>query len=63
LVLLTYQNVIICALYIDLVLEEQLLSNEFTCMLGVRQTECLSPLLCSLYLNDLEEMLLLNGHM
>ena len=35
---------------------------EFSCMLGVRQGECLSPLLFSLYLNDLEEMLLLNGY-
>ena len=38
------------------------LSNEFSCMLGVRQGECSSPLLFSLYLNDLEEMLLLNGY-
>ena len=38
------------------------LSNEFSCMLGVRQGECLSPLLFLLYLNDLEEMLLLNGY-
>ena len=36
--------------------------NEFSCMLGVRQGECFSPLLFSLYLNDLEEMLLLNGY-
>ena len=28
----------------------------------MRQKECLSPLLFSLYLNDLEEMLLLNGY-
>mgnify|MGYP000138563085 CR=1 FL=1 len=31
-------------------------------MLGVRQGECSSPLLFSLYLNELEEMLLLNGY-
>jgi len=36
------------------------LRNEFSCMLGVRQGECLSPPFL-LYLNDLEEMLLLNG--
>ena len=38
------------------------LSNELSCMLEVRQGECLSPLLFSLYINDLEEMLLLNGY-
>ena len=31
------------------------LGNEFTCSLGVRQGECLSPILFSLYLNDIEE--------
>ena len=31
------------------------LGNEFNCILGVRQGECLSPLLFSLYLNDIEE--------
>ena len=29
-------------------------SEDFTCYLGVRQGECLSPFLFSLYLNDLE---------
>jgi len=38
------------------------LINELSCMLEVRQGECLSPLLFSLYINDLEEMLLLNGY-
>ena len=36
------------------------LSNELSYMLGVRQGECLSPLLFSRYFNDLEEMLLLD---
>ena len=31
------------------------LGNEFFCSLGLRQGECLSPLLFSLFLNDLEE--------
>ena len=31
------------------------LGNEFYCGLGVRQGECLSPLLFSLFLNDIEE--------
>ena len=31
-------------------------------MLGLRQRECLYPLLFSLYLTDFEEMLLLNGY-
>jgi len=37
------------------------LSNEFTCMLGVRQGECLSPFLFSMFLNDIEEYLILNN--
>ena len=39
---------------------ENLLSNDFTCLLGVRQGECLSPFLFSMYVNDLEEILVLN---
>ena len=31
------------------------LSSEFSCHLGVRQGECLSPFLFSMYLNDLEQ--------
>ena len=31
------------------------LSSEFSCYLGVRQGECLSPFLFSMYLNDLEQ--------
>ena len=36
--------------------------NEFFCSLGVRQGECLSPLLFSLFLNDLEEMFVSEGY-
>ena len=32
-----------------------MLGNEFCCSLYVRQGECLSPMLFSLYLNDIEE--------
>ena len=35
------------------------LSNEFACISGVRQGECLSPFLFSVYVNDLEETLIL----
>ena len=37
------------------------LGNEFYCKLGVRQGECLSPLLFSLFLNDIEEIFLESG--
>lgn len=37
------------------------LSNEFSCSLGVRQGECLSPFLFSMFLNDLEEQFILKG--
>ena len=37
------------------------LGNEFNCTLGVRQGECLSPLLFSLYLNNIEEQFLNSG--
>ena len=37
------------------------LSNDFTCLLGVRQGECLSPFLFSMYVNDLEEKLAGDG--
>ena len=38
------------------------LGNEFVCSLGVRQGECLSPLLFSLFLNDLEELFVSEGY-
>ena len=37
------------------------LSNEFTCMLGVRQGECLSHFLFSMFLNDIKEYFILNN--
>ena len=37
------------------------ISEKFSCMLGVRQGECLSPFLFSMFLNDLEEEFILNG--
>ena len=37
------------------------LSSEFTCYLGVRQGECLSPFLFSMYLNDLEQDFIQKG--
>lgn len=38
------------------------LSNEFPCLLGVRQGECLSPFLFSMFLNDIEEHFMLHGY-
>ena len=35
--------------------------NEFFCSLGVRQGECLLPLLCSLFLNDIKEQFSYSG--
>ena len=37
------------------------IGNEFFCSLGVRQGECLSPLLFSLFLNDIEEHFFYSG--
>ena len=37
------------------------LSNEFSSYIGVRQGECLSPFLFSMYINDLENELMQNG--
>ena len=40
---------------------ENVLSNNFEFFLGVRQGECLSSFLFSMYVNDLEEQFQLNG--
>ena len=37
------------------------LSGEYICTLGVRQGECLSPFLFSMFLNDIEESFISNG--
>ena len=37
------------------------LSDEYTCTLGVRQGECLSPFLLSMCINDLEDMFIHNN--
>ena len=37
------------------------LSQEFSCMTGVRQGECLSPILFALYVNNLEQELITRG--
>ena len=37
------------------------LSNAFSCALGVRQGESLSPFLFSMFLNDIEEVFIKNG--
>ena len=37
------------------------LGNEFSCFLGVRQGESLSPFLFAMFLNDIIEHLILNG--
>ena len=37
------------------------ISNEFSCILGVRQGECLSPFLFSMFLNDLEDEFVTHG--
>ena len=37
------------------------LSDEFDCVLGVRQGECLSPFLFSMFLNDIEDVFLNSG--
>ena len=38
------------------------LSDSFECLLGVRQGECLSPFLFSMFINDIEHMFIKNGN-
>ena len=38
------------------------LSDSFECLLGVRQGECLSPFLFSMFINDIEDMFIKNGN-
>ena len=45
----------------SIVIYNNCLSEDFTCYLGVRQGECVSPFLFSLYLNDLESEFAKNG--
>ena len=40
---------------------DNIISDEFSSFLGVRQGECLSPFLLSMYLNDLESVLIQKG--
>ena len=40
---------------------DNIISDEFSSFLGVRQGECLSPFLFSMYLNDLESVLIQKG--
>ena len=40
---------------------ENVLSDEFSSYIGVRQGECLSPFLFSIYLNDLENEFVTKG--
>ena len=37
------------------------LSEEFSCFMGVRQSGCFSPVLFSIYLNDIETEFVQNG--
>ena len=37
------------------------LSEEFSCCLGVRQSECLSPFLFAMFVNDIEDFFYVHG--
>ena len=37
------------------------LSDEFSCMTGVRQGKCLSPILFAMYINDIEKEFITKG--
>ena len=51
----------ICTIVKSRVKHNNVLSESFTCNIGVRQGECLSPFLFAMYLNDLEEELVTKG--
>ena len=38
-----------------------MLSEDFSCMTGVRQGECLSPILFAMYVNDIEREFITKG--
>ena len=51
----------VCTVLLNLVFKsEQKKTDEFKCLLGVRQGECLSPFLFAMYLNDIENTLKTN---
>jgi len=55
---------VIMSMYEDVTSRVKLMSEReysFECLLGVRQGECLSPFLFAIYLNDLEDELMLKG--
>ena len=39
---------------------ENKLSDSFSCLLGAQQGDCMSPFICAMYVNDLEECISVN---